>query len=433
MACKTALLLRGLCRTAWKILEAAYAAVFLNMKGTGMRCGFLGVVLMCAMMSGMFAAAVPAAEDACAPKRLEWMLDEEQCGDLVFADVIEIMHTCGDPALRARAADGLGRFRGSEVFSALYYVLDRDRSPMVRAAALNALATILERNSLPPGRDIMEVCFLVYQFDRYAPNRAKAREMLERFHAGEKLLKERSYVSARYRPLEPLQVYASARAAGAPVATLQPSDRFAIVDESFDNSRAECWFSIETASGVRGWVCGLRDSKEYIGTDDSPPPPFESSVRSLSEIRSASGGVLISLRTSAQDDTFRPGDRIEFFLKAEQDCFVTLIYFHPKSGGYVLFPNRDQSVMRLSAGTEVRVPSEGSTLTFKASTPGVEEITAVATRYPVEIIPPAELEPGPIRAIKTGRQETARGIDRLLRYFNQDAWDVAHRVITVVQ
>ena len=36
-----------------------------------------------------------------------------------FADVIEIMHACEDAQMRVRAAAGLGRYRGPEVFEAL--------------------------------------------------------------------------------------------------------------------------------------------------------------------------------------------------------------------------------------------------------------------------------------------------------------------------
>jgi len=377
--------------------------------------------------------AAQAADDPCAPKRLDWMLEDEQCGDLVFADVIEIMHACDDARLRARAASGLGRYRGREVFSALYLVLEKDRSPMVREAALKAFAGIIERTRLKPGREIMEACFLVYQFDRYAPNRAKAHEMLKRFNASAQMLAERTYVSARYRALEALQVRSSAKRSSTITANLQPGDAFAINDESYGNDRTTCWFSIETSSGVRGWVCGLQDSKQYIGTDDSPLPPVTSSVGSFAEIRNPAQSITIGLRTSSKDDTFRPGDEIAFFVKTDRDCFVTLIYSSPTAGGYILFPNRDQADMLVRAGNEVRIPSEGSTLVFKASDPAVEEITVIATRFPLEVFPPQEVEQGPIRAIKTGRRETARGIDRLLRYFKPDVWAIAHKAITVVE
>jgi len=361
------------------------------------------------------------------------MLGEEKCGDLVFADVIEVMHTCEDVQLRARAAAGLGQYRGPEVFSALYRVFDADRSPMVREAALNALGAIIQRNALKPGREIMEAFFLVYQFDRYAPNRARARELLEKFKVSQKLLSERSYVSARYKALLPMKVYASATKKSASKVALKPDEGFRILDELSANNQQTCWFKIETSKGESGWVCGLLDSREYFGTDDIPPRPFESSVRSLIEISNPSQAFELELRSNHPDNMFRSGDEIIFFAKPAQDCFVTLIYFSAQSGGYILYPNRDQTDMRISAGTEVRIPAEGSSLVFKASKPGVEEISAIATRMPIEIFSDQEVEQGSLSAIKTGRQLTARSIDRLLRYFQPDSWAIAHNAITVVE
>ena len=381
----------------------------------------------------MFGLGAQAADGPCSGKRLDWMLDEEKCGDLVFADVIEIMHICDDEQMRSRAAEGLGRYRGPEVFTALYRVLERDRSPMVRAAAIHALDSIMQRTEMRPGRESMETCFFVYQFDRYAPNRARARELLERAGACPKMLKERAYVSARYTALFPLDVYASATMKSAAIAALRPGEHFTITDESGGNNKKTCWFTVETPSGIKGWICGLQDFKEYISTDDAPPRPFESSVRSLTEINNPAQAVALELRTSRPNATFRPGDEIAFFVKADQDCFVTLIYFSPQSGGYILFPNRDQKETGMRAGTEVRIPADGSTLVIKASAPGADEISVIATRMPLEIFASQDVEQGPFCTIKTGPQETARTIDRLLRYFKADSWAIAHTAITTLE
>jgi len=73
-------------------------------------------------------------------------------------------------------------------------------------AHCNALDSIIQCTELKAGREIMEAYFLVYQLDRYAPNRSRARELLERIGASPKLLGERSYVSASYKVLLPLDV-----------------------------------------------------------------------------------------------------------------------------------------------------------------------------------------------------------------------------------
>lgn len=369
--------------------------------------------------------------DQCLPERLDWMLEDEQCGDLVFADVIEFMHTCEDVQLRVRAANGLGQYRGREVFSALYRVLETDRSPVVRAAALNALDSIMQRTALQPDREIMEAYFLVYQYDRHAPNRARARELLERLGASATLLGSRSYISASYKVLIPMQAYTAATETSTQVAGLSPGDRFTIHDELSGNDQTTCWFKIKTPTGAAGWVCGLKDAREYFGTDDIPPRPFESNIRSLREISNASRAFELELRTNHPDNTFQPGEEIVFFVKADRDCFVTLIYFSPQSGGYVLFPNRDQTDMRINAGVEVRIPSEGSPLVFKASKPGLEEISVIATLRPVKIFTDDEVVPGALCAIKAGLQTTARGVDRVLCYFDQALWAATHTAITI--
>ena len=117
------------------------------------------VLLMSIVLFAVCGLMPSASADQCLPKRLSWMLDAEKCGDLVFADVIEVMHICDDVQLRSRAAAGLGRYRGPEVFNALYRVLGDDRSPLVREAAINALDSIIQRKELRPGRDSMEAYF----------------------------------------------------------------------------------------------------------------------------------------------------------------------------------------------------------------------------------------------------------------------------------
>jgi hypothetical protein len=52
---------------------------------------------------------------------------------------------------------------------------------------------------------------------------------------------------------------------------------------------------------------------------------------------------------------------------------------------------------------------------------------------PLEIFASQDVEPGSFCAIKTGPQETARGIDRLLRYFKEDSWAIAHSTITTLE
>jgi len=81
----------------------------------------------------------------------------------------------------------------------------------------------------------------------------------------------------------------------------------------------------------------------------------------------------------------------------------------------------------------VRIPSDGSNLIFKASTPGVEEISVIATRMSVEIFSSQEVEEGALSAIKIGPQQTARGIDRLLHFFKSDSWAIAHESIIILE
>ena len=98
-----------------------------------------------------------------------------------------------------------------------------------------------------------------------------------------------------------------------------------------------------------------------------------------------------------------------------------------------MFPNRDQAEAGISGGIETRIPAGGSSLVIKASAPGVDEITVIATRDPVEIFSAQEVVKGSFSTIKTGSQTTARGIDRLLRYFKADSWAIVHKTLTTVE
>jgi hypothetical protein len=87
----------------------------------------------------------------------------------------------------------------------------------------------------------------------------------------------------------------------------------------------------------------------------------------------------IVLSLSANRATFVPGDTVEFAVRADSDCHLTLISIDTAGLATVLFPNDFERENRIGAGETLRVPDANAPYRLRLDKPGVETVLAICT------------------------------------------------------
>ncbi len=102
-------------------------------------------------------------------------------------------------------------------------------------------------------------------------------------------------------------------------------------------------------------------------------------------------GINIKLWTSKKE--FNEGDIVKFYVKTDQDCYLSLIHVNASGEVSVLFPNYYDPTNFVEGGKVYSVPSENADFQIEASPPfGQEIIRAVASKTPLKDI--SSLESG---------------------------------------
>jgi hypothetical protein len=85
-------------------------------------------------------------------------------------------------------------------------------------------------------------------------------------------------------------------------------------------------------------------------------------------------------------DSYRKGDQASFFVRCNDDCYLTLVDFSTSGDVRILFPNQHDSKNYLKAGKTYRIPGRDAKEGYKIQGPaGTEVIRAIATREDVPI------------------------------------------------
>lgn len=92
----------------------------------------------------------------------------------------------------------------------------------------------------------------------------------------------------------------------------------------------------------------------------------------------------LSLEVAPAQPQARVGEPIRFEAHTNGPCYLYLYVTDPATGSStVLLPNRRQADNRLPAGTAVRVP--GPEVAYTVATPGVRQVTALASTKPLDL------------------------------------------------
>lgn len=114
--------------------------------------------------------------------------------------------------------------------------------------------------------------------------------------------------------------------------------------------------------------------------------------------------------------TYRRGDTVNFYVKANKNCYITLLDIGTTGVTTVIFPNEMQQNNYVEAGTIVSIPQDPDTFKFKVTGKrGREVVKVIATLEREEIIPAAYLQAaGRFHAVTKDLGVVATHIDTLL-------------------
>jgi len=95
----------------------------------------------------------------------------------------------------------------------------------------------------------------------------------------------------------------------------------------------------------------------------------------------------ISIIPQGAQDSYQIGDKITFFFRSEQDCYLTLFNLGTSGSITILFPNKLFQDNLIKAGQTYTIPGAAYSFEYMLSGPaGVEKIKAVATTEKINLM-----------------------------------------------
>ena len=164
-------------------------------------------------------------------------------------------------------------------------------------------------------------------------------------------------------------------------------------------------------------------SANQLGAVPCLPNNSETWLR-LPAKNSTSRGLRVEIWTDKS--SYHVGSEVEFYLRSNQDCYVTLLDLQTSSGLYVLFPNSFQKINFIQANKIYTIPSPEAPFLINARGPsGVEGVKAIAS---IKSLSLKGLTDGSIFITARTpdlKQEIISGVLSAVKGLTDDEWDVA--------
>jgi hypothetical protein len=129
---------------------------------------------------------------------------------------------------------------------------------------------------------------------------------------------------------------------------------------------------------------------------------------------------------------YRIGDELTVHVRANRDCYLTVLDLQTSGNLYVLLPNQYQAEARAKADAAYAVPSSDAPFTIAVNgPPGVEGIKVIATRRPLSL---PVLERGKVFATLGTRESQdrfTRSLVAQIEKLNDDDWDTAEWTVRI--
>lgn len=92
----------------------------------------------------------------------------------------------------------------------------------------------------------------------------------------------------------------------------------------------------------------------------------------------------LSVELWTDKDEYRCGDTLRFSVRANRDCYLTLIDINPRGEAIVIYPNAYERTGRIPGGTTTTIPTENMGFDFIVEPPtGAEVVRAIVSAQPL--------------------------------------------------
>lgn len=153
----------------------------------------------------------------------------------------------------------------------------------------------------------------------------------------------------------------------------------------------------------------------------------------LQDIKNADKGFKVELWADRKDATYKVGDEVTFFFKADKDCRVTLFNVGTSGKVQIFFPNKFQKDNLVKADKEYCFPPKEAEYLFRFKGPAGEDLVkAIATLDDVTLVAAADTKPqGEVKEVVKPQSALARDIEIALKPVETKRWSEAELILTV--
>jgi len=179
------------------------------------------------------------------------------------------------------------------------------------------------------------------------------------------------------------------------------------------------------------WAAEAKISEKQIAIEVKSNPGGQ--ANELKDLKNPEAGFKVELWTNREDNTYKVGDEVSFYFKANQDCRLTLINLGTSGEPLKLFPNQHQQDNQLKAGKVYSFPSKEANYLFRIKGPaGTDIVKAFATLDDVSLLANASTKPeGPVEKIEKPESELTKDIEIALKPIDKNRWAEAEKLLRV--
>jgi TolB-like protein len=179
-----------------------------------------------------------------------------------------------------------------------------------------------------------------------------------------------------------------------------------------------------------------KDRELLMGSQGHPlfpnaPEGYDQSIENLFSAKPEQASFELSVWTKKRD--YEIGEQISFFVKADADCYLTLLDISPDGKVTVMFPNKFHKDNLIRANVTNKIPEKKDGFSLQVREPsGLDRIKAFATLSPGSPLK-LDLSKG-FHTIRPGTMRGTRGIQVLSKKFTPNSpskWSEAHAEIFI--
>jgi hypothetical protein len=131
---------------------------------------------------------------------------------------------------------------------------------------------------------------------------------------------------------------------------------------------------------------------------------------------------------------YRIGDELIVHIRANRDCYLTVLDLQTSGNLYVLLPNQYQTETRAKADATVAVPGSDAPFTIAVNGPeGVEGVKVVATRKPLSLALPERRQVFTTLSTRESQERFTRSLISQIEKLDDDEWDTAEWTFRIGQ